>query len=118
HSSPLVEAGSSVLLDDPLWSAKVGDVLQPVFLNSNYIVLGVNKRTDGDLTEYAKQRVSLTQQAISERKNQVFVDYLNSVMSGMKQSGKIRIYKEVLDTMAEDEEQALPPTRPQLPITR
>jgi peptidyl-prolyl cis-trans isomerase D len=117
-STPLGEAGSSVLMDDPLSAAKAGDVLQPIFLNSNYLILGVNKKTDADLTEYAKQRDTLMQQAVSERKNQVFEDYLNSVMSRMKQAGKVRIYKEVLDTMAEDEEQALPPTRPQLPITR
>ena len=117
-STPLGDAGSSVLLDDPLNAAKAGEVLQPIFLNSNYLVLGVNKRTDADLTEYAKQRDSLMQQAISERKNQIFEDYLNSVMSKLKQSGKIKIYNNVLAVVAEDEEQALPPARPQLPITR
>ena len=117
-STPLGDAGSSVLLDDPLYAAKAGDVLQPIFLNSNYIILGINKKTDADLTEYAKQRDSLMQQAISERKNQVFEDYLNSVMTGMKQSGNIRIYHDILASMAADEEQALPPTRPQLPITK
>jgi peptidyl-prolyl cis-trans isomerase D len=117
-STPLGEAGSSALIDDPLYAAKAGDVLQPVFLNSNYIILGVNKKTDADLTEYAKQRDSLMQQALSDRKNQIFEDYLNSLMSRMKQSGKVKIYKDVLASIADDEEQALPPTRPQLPITK
>jgi peptidyl-prolyl cis-trans isomerase D len=119
-STPLGDSGSSVLLDDPLYAAKAGDVLQPILLNSNYIILGVNKKTDADLTEYAKQRDSMMQEALSERKNQIFEDYLNSVMTRLKQSGKIRIYKEVLDAIAENEEQALPPTRPrpQLPITK
>ncbi len=117
-STPLGEAGSSVLLDDPLYAAKAGEVLQPIFLNSNYLVLGVNKKTDADLTEYAKQRDSLMQQAVGDRKNQVFQDYLNAMMKRMTDSGKVRIYKEVLSAVAEDEEQALPPTRPLLPITR
>jgi peptidyl-prolyl cis-trans isomerase D len=117
-ATPLGEAGSSVLIDDPLYNAKAGDVLQPIFLNSNYLVLGVNKKTDADLTEYAKQRDSLMQQALSDRKSQVFEDYLATVMTQMKQAGKIKIYQEVVETMAEDEPEAQPPRRPQLPITK
>lgn len=117
-ATPLGMAGSSVLIDDPLYAAKAGDVLQPIFLNSNYLVIGVNKKTDADLTEYAKQRDSLMQQALGERKNQVFDDYLTTVMTRMKQAGNIKIYKEILDTIAEDEPEAQPPRRPQLPVTK
>jgi peptidyl-prolyl cis-trans isomerase D len=117
-ATPLGEAGSSALIDDPLYAAKAGDVLQPIFLNTNYLVIGVNKKTDADLTEYAKQRDSLMQQAMGDRKNQVFEDYLTSVMDRMRQAGRIKIYKDVLDTMTEDEPEALPPSRPQLPITK
>src|SRR5438552_2730142 len=97
-ATPLGEAGSSALIDDPLYAAKAGDVLQPIFLNQNYLVIGVNKKTDADLAEYAKQRDSLMQQALGDRKNQVFEDYLTSVMTRMKQFSKIKIYKDVLDT--------------------
>ncbi|MFN2577654.1 MAG: SurA N-terminal domain-containing protein [Pyrinomonadaceae bacterium] len=117
-ATPLGEAGSSALIDDPLYAAKAGEVLQPIFLNQNYLVIGINKKTDADLTEYAKQRDSLMQQALTERKNQVFGDYLTSMMTGMKQSGSIKIYQDVLDTMAEEEPQAVPPRRPQLPVTK
>ena len=117
-STPLGEAGSSVLIDDPLYAAKTGDVLQtPIFLNQNYLVIGVNKKTDADLTEFAKQRESLMQQALTERKNQVFEDYLTAVKTRMEQAGNIKIYKDVFDTIQEDEPQALPPRRP-LPITK
>src|SRR5438874_8775752 len=52
-ATPLGEAGSSVLLDDPLYAAKAGEVLKtPIFLNSNYLVLGINKRTDADLADF------------------------------------------------------------------
>jgi peptidyl-prolyl cis-trans isomerase D len=116
--TPLGEAGSSSLIDEPLYAAKAGEVLQPIFLNSNYVVIGVNKKTDADLTEYAKQRDNLMQQALTNRKGQVFEDYLTSVMTRMKQAGKITIYKDVLDTLAEDEPQALPAQRPRLPARR
>jgi peptidyl-prolyl cis-trans isomerase D len=117
-STPLGEAGSSSLIDEPLYAAKAGDVLQPIFLNQNYLVIGVNKKTDADLTEYAKQRDSLMQQALTSRKGQVFEDYLTSVMTRMKQAGKITIYKDVLDTLAEDQPEALPAQRPRLPARR
>ncbi len=117
-ATPLGEAGSSVLVDDPLYKAKAGDVLQPIFLNQNYLVIGVNKRTDADLTEYAKQRDSLMQAALTQRKDQIFSDYIKAVEAKMEQSGNIRIYKEVLATIQEEEPVAVPRQRPQLPITR
>ena len=118
-ATPLGEAGSSVLIDDPLYAAKAGEVLKPIFLNQNYLIIGVNKRTDADLTEYAKQRDSLMQSALGERKNQVFGDYLNNVLTRMKQEGTVKIYKEVLDTLRDEEPEAIPQRRqPQLPISR
>lgn len=115
-SSPLGDAGSSVLLDDPLFAAKAGEVMQPIFLNQNYLVIGVNKRTDADLTEYAKQRDSLMQTALTERKNQLFEDYLTSVKTRMEQAGKIKIYKDVLATIQEEEPEAAPRRQPRLPV--
>src|SRR5437588_3761512 len=119
-STPLGEAGSSVLLDDPLYAAKTGEVLKtPIFLNENYLVIGVNNRTEADLAEFGKQRDSLMQSALTERKNQVFEDYLTTVQNRMKQDGKIRIYKDVLASMIDAEEpEAAPQRRPQLPFTR
>jgi peptidyl-prolyl cis-trans isomerase D len=119
-ATPLGEAGSSVLLDDPLYAAKTGEVLKtPVFLNQNYLVIGVNKRTEADLVEFAKQRDSLMQSALTERKNQVFEDYLTAVQNRMKQDGKIRIYREVLASMMETEEpEAAPQRRPPLQLPK
>ena len=117
--TPLGEAGSSVLIDDPLYAAKAGDVLQPIFLNQNYLIIGVNKRTEADMTEYAKQRESLTQSALSDRKNQIFSDYLGALATRMKQDGSIKIYKDVLDNVREEEPDAVPQQRrPQLPINQ
>src|SRR5437588_952133 len=119
-ATPLGEAGSSVLLDDPLYAAKAGEVLKtPIFLNSNYLVLGVNKRTDADLADFAKQRDTLMQTAISERQNQVFADYLAAVQKQMEQNGKIKIDKEVLASLQEQEEpQAAPRRQPRLPTSQ
>ena len=119
-STPLGEAGSSVLIDDPLYAAKTGDVLKtPIFLNQNYLVFGVTKRTEADLTEYAKQRDSLMQTALTERKNQVFDDYLEAVKRRMESSGKIKINKDVLISLMEEEPEAAPQRqRPRPPVTQ
>lgn len=118
-ATPLGEAGSSVLIDDPLYAAKGGEVIKtPIFLNQNYLVIGVTKRTDADLTEYAKQSDSLMQSALSERKNQVFEDYLAAVKRNMESNGKIKINKDVLIALQDEEEQAAPPQRPRLPVTQ
>jgi peptidyl-prolyl cis-trans isomerase D len=118
--TPLGEAGSSILLDDPLFSAKAGEVIQkPIFLNGNYLVLGVNKRTEADLAEFAKQRDTLMQSALKERKDQIFDDYLAATQRTMESNGKIKIYKDVLANMQDEEEpEAAPRPRPRLPITR
>jgi peptidyl-prolyl cis-trans isomerase D len=117
-ATPLGEAGSSVLLDDPLFAAKAGEVIQPILLNQNYLVIGVNKRTDADLTEYAKQRDSLMQAALTQRKDQVFQDYLASVKTRMQQAGRVKIYKDVLASIQEDEPEAAPRRQPRLPGTQ
>jgi len=119
-ATPLGDSGSSVMLDDPLYAAKTGEVLKsPVFLNQNYLVIGVNKRTEADLAEFAKQRDSLMQSALTTRKNQVFDDYLTAVQKRMEQDGKIRIYKEVLANMIDQEEpEAAPQRRPPLQLPK
>jgi peptidyl-prolyl cis-trans isomerase D len=119
-ATPLGEAGSSSLLDGPLYVAKAGEVLKtPVFLNQNYLVIGVNTRTEADLAEFANQRESLMQSALTERKNQVFDDYLTAVQRGMEQAGKIKIYKDVLNGMQEEEApEALPQRRPPIQLPK
>ena len=119
-ATPLGEAGSSALVDDPLYAAKAGEVLKtPIFLNQNYLVIGVNTRTEADLAEFAKQRDSLMQSALTERKNQVFGDYLTAVQNRMEQAGKIKIYKDVLAGMQEEEApEALPQRRPPIQLPK
>ena len=119
-ATPLGEAGSSVLLDDPLYAAKTGEVLKtPIFLNQNYLVIGVNNRTEADLAEFAKQRDSLMQTALTERKNQVFEDYLATVQRTMESNGRIKIYKDVLAELTDSEEpEAAPQRRPPLQLPK
>lgn len=111
----LADLGSSTILDEPLNKAKAGDVLSPVFLNDNYLVVGVTKRSEADMAEFAKQRDTLMETAQSDRKNQVFEDYLAGVQQRMKQDGDIKVYNEVLAQYQEAQPDMDVPTRPQIP---
>ena len=116
--SPLADLGSSVLVDDPLYkSGNSGTVLSsPIFLNENYIVVGVNKRTDADMAEFTKQRDSLVETALKDRRDQVFEDYLTSVKLEMQRGGKITIYKDALDQLQEEQPDIDIPTRRPTPV--
>lgn len=113
----LADLGSSTVLDQPLFNeSKVGEVLpNPIFLNDNYIVIGVTKRTEADMAEFAKQRDSLVDAALNERRNQVFEDYLANVQARMKQDGDIKIYQDVLAQYQEAQPDIDLPARPQIP---
>src|SRR5678815_5627075 len=111
--SSLGSAGSSTALDDAIFGLKNGEVSKsPIKVDNNWVIVGVTKRTEADLAEFAKQRDSLRQSMLSERQGQVFEDYVAGVQERMKREGKIKIYENVLATLEEDEEPAPPPMIP------
>ncbi len=120
-ATPLGDAGSSVLLDDAIYAMNTAEVSKaPVKLNENFFVFGVNKRTDADLAEFAKQRDTLMQSALDDRKRQVFDDYLSAAQQRLQRDGRIKIYQDVLDRITEEEPSAAPAPRPRsrLPVSR
>jgi peptidyl-prolyl cis-trans isomerase D len=115
--APLGEAGTSPAADDAIYNLKEGNVTKPpVKIGDNWVVIGATKRTEADLTEFAKQRDQLMQSALSSRRNQVFDDYITTLQAKMQRDGKITINKDVLAKVSEDEPVAAPPRRaPRIP---
>ncbi|MGH9883819.1 MAG: peptidyl-prolyl cis-trans isomerase, partial [Pyrinomonadaceae bacterium] len=112
----LGKAGTSPALDEAIYALKTGEVTKtPVKVGDNWVVVGVNKRTEADLAEFASQRDQLTQSMVTERQNQVFEDYISAVQERMKKEGKIKIYTDVLARMEEDEPPVAAP-RPRFPV--
>jgi len=94
-----------------------GITKDPIKVDDNWVVVGAIKRKEADLAEFAKQRDQLTQSMLRSRQEQVFGDYVASVVDRLKREGKIKIYKEVLSSIAEEEPAAMPqPRRPRFPI--
>ena len=111
--SSLGKAGSSTALDDLVYSLKPGEFSKtPIKVEDKWVIVGVTKRYDADLTGVAAQRDTLKQSMMSERQDQVFDDYVAGVQQRMKQDGKIKIYNDVLAQLDEGEpaaEPGLPP---------
>lgn len=111
-STPLGEAGTSPAADDAIFALKQGEVSKtPIKIGENWVIVGATKRTEADLAEFAKQRDELTKTAVSSRQSQVFTDYIAAVQARMQREGKIKIYKDVLDSLADDEPTAAPVPR-------
>ena len=112
----LGKAGTSPALDEAIYALKSGEITRnPVKVGDSWVIVGVNKRDEADLAEFASQRDQLTQSLLSERQSQVFEDYIAAVQERMRSDGKIRIYNDVMARLVEDEPVAAPP-RPRFPV--
>jgi peptidyl-prolyl cis-trans isomerase D len=107
--SSLGKAGSSTALDDLIYGLKEGEFSKtPIKVDDNWVIVGVTKRYDADMTGLAAQRDTLKQSMMSERQDQIFDDYIAGVQQRMKQDGKIKIYDDVLAQLDEGEPAAEP----------
>jgi len=89
----------------------------PIKIGENLVVVGVTKRKDADLAEFAKQRDQLTETMLKTRQDQVYDDYIAAAIARMKNEGKITIFKEALAAIAEDEPATpQPPRRSRMPL--
>lgn len=105
-------ASTSEELEDAVFAMKPGDVTKnPIKLGDNWVIVGVNTREDAKTEEFAKQRDQLMQSMVSQKRGQVFSDYLASVRQRMEKNGDIKIYKEMVDKV----DAAYPATAPQFP---
>ena len=110
--SSLGKAGTSTALDDLIYGLKPGEFSKtPIKVEDKWVIVGVTKRYDADMTGLAAQRETLKQSMMSERQDQVFDDYVAGVQQRMKQDGKIKIYHEVLAQLDEGEPAAEPSSR-------
>jgi peptidyl-prolyl cis-trans isomerase D len=111
--SSLGKAGTSTALDDLIYSLKAGEFSKtPIKVEDKWVIVGVTKRNDADMSGLALQRDTMRQSMMSERQDQVFDDYVAGVEQRMKKDGKIKIYQDVLAQLDEgepDAEPGLPP---------
>ena len=102
--TPLAEAGTSPAADEAINALKEGEVTKtPIKVGETWVVVGMTKRKDADLAEFAKQRDSLMQSTLSSRRTDVFEDYVGALKAKLERAGKIKVYDDVLARVAEDD---------------
>jgi peptidyl-prolyl cis-trans isomerase D len=112
--SSVAKLEPSTAFDDAILGMKAGEMTKsPVKIGENWVVFGVAKRKDADMSEFAKTRDDVRQQMLSRRQEQVFGDYIASVQQRMKRDGKIKIYDDVLNSIEEPEQPSAVPGLPQ-----
>jgi peptidyl-prolyl cis-trans isomerase D len=108
-------ASTSEALEDAVYALRLGEVTKtPLKIGDNWYVVGVTKREDANMDDFAKQRDELMQTMVQQKRGTVFSDYLAAVRQKMEQSGDIKIYNEVLEKLDAETQSANPQT-PQFP---
>ena len=101
--SPLGEgpsASTNEELENAIFGMKEGEVAKtPIKVGDNWVIVGVNKREDANMAEFAKQRDTLMEQMLGQKRGQLFSDYLASLRRRMETDGLIKIYDEVIARM-------------------
>jgi peptidyl-prolyl cis-trans isomerase D len=70
--------------------------------NDHYMVIGLVARKDADMGEaFQKEKKSLEQRLLDEKRNVVFTTYLAELQQKLKADGKIKIYQDRIDDAME-----------------
>ncbi|HJU54226.1 MAG TPA: peptidyl-prolyl cis-trans isomerase [Pyrinomonadaceae bacterium] len=116
---PLGELDMNTAAQDAIYNLKEGEVTKtPIKVGKDWVVIGATKRKEADLGEFAKQREMLMEGALTERRNQVFEDYILAAQARMEAAGQIDIDEDVLAKLGGDEPpSAAPPGGGRPPVT-
>jgi peptidyl-prolyl cis-trans isomerase D len=103
--SPLGEgpsATTSEALEDAVYAMKEGEATKtPIKIGETYYIVGVTKREEANMDEFAKQRDQLMEQMVARKRGEVFQDYLSSTRVRLEQDGDIKIYNDVIAKLDE-----------------
>lgn len=105
--SPLGKGPSATTneaLEDAIYGLKQGEVTKtPVKIGDSYYIVGVENRTEANMEDFAKQRSSLMEQMLARKRGEVFSDYLASVRQRLESSGQIKIYKDAIAPLDQED---------------
>jgi peptidyl-prolyl cis-trans isomerase D len=106
---PMGTAGADAGIDTAVFALKAGETTKtPVKVGDKWVVVGVRNRKDADMAEFDKQRARLVETALSERRGQVFDEYLVNARRLLDEKGEIEIKRDTLAQLEESEPAALP----------
>lgn len=84
-------------LEDAIYALKEGEITKtPIQIGDNWYIVGVNKREDANMDDFAKERDSLRESMLSRKRGEVFSDYLAATRQRMEKDGDIKIYQDAV----------------------
>ena len=90
-------ASTNKELEDAVYAMKEGDVTkQPINIGDSWAIVGVNKREEASMDEFAKQRDQLRDDMLDRKRGELFMDYMNATRVRMEGDGSIKIYEDAL----------------------
>jgi peptidyl-prolyl cis-trans isomerase D len=105
-------AATSEELEEAIYNLKNGESTKtPVKVNDNWYVVGVTKREEANMDDFAKQRDQLIQTMLTEKRGQVFMDYLAQTRQQMESKKQIEINQDELaklEEMSKPEDSQMP----------
>lgn len=108
-------ASTSEALEDAVYALKPGEITKtPLKVGDNWVVVGITKREDASMDEFAKQRDQLMQTMMQQKRGTIFADYLAAIQQKLEQSGDITVNTAALDKL-DAETQNTAPQMPQFP---
>jgi peptidyl-prolyl cis-trans isomerase D len=115
---PLGTAGADPSLDAAVYALKAGEVTKtPVKVGDKWVVVAVKARKDADPAEFEKQKTTLTETALSERRNQAFDDFLVEARRRLEEKGQIETFPDTLAQLDANEAVTAPAPRRGAPIS-
>jgi len=105
----------------PVYKLKAGEITrEPIKTeNGNYVVVFVTERKDADMGEpFQKERASIEQRMLDEKRNTFFSTYLAMTQKQMKEEGKIKVYDDTIEAAMGSAAGSAPvgqPGQPRLP---
>ncbi len=120
--SPIGEGPSATTskeLEDAIFELGEGEYTKtPIESNGTWYVLGVTSRDEPPVEDFEKEKSKLVTASIDQRKNAVFGDFIASKTNMYKTSGDLKIYKDKLkkvEDQQKDQQEQNPPQIPQMP---
>ena len=90
-------ASTNEALEDALYGMKAGEVTKtPIKLGDGFVIVGVKSREDASMDEFAKQRDTLVEQMLQQKRSAVFSDYLAATRRNLETDGKIVFYPDAI----------------------
>ncbi|MDE2964807.1 MAG: peptidyl-prolyl cis-trans isomerase [Acidobacteriota bacterium] len=100
RNGSIPDLGSSTPLDEFAFSAKVGEVSEPIQVGRRLVVAFLTERKDIDPEEFAAEKEEIRDRLLTRKRQTVFDAFLEGTRTRMQEEGKILVNQSRLDEIS------------------